>query len=57
MDPDTAKVVVVALVVVALDAVKFWRVDEPLRRRFARVPVCPEKFCKVEEPETKKLVE
>src|SRR3989344_1171000 len=35
----TAKVVEVALVVVELVAVKDWRVDEPLVRRFERVPV------------------
>ena len=33
MLPDTAKVVVVALVVVAFTPVKFWRVDEPLSNR------------------------
>ena len=32
--PETAKLVVVALVPVAVRKVKFWRVVEPLRRRF-----------------------
>ena len=32
-NPDTRRLVVVALVVVAFDAVKFWRVVEPVARR------------------------
>ena len=35
--PVTFKLVVVALVVVELIAVKFWRVDEPVTKRLPRV--------------------
>ena len=45
------KLVVVAEVPVALTKVKFWRVELPLRRRFVRLPVVPNKLVE------KKLVE
>ena len=37
MMEETARLVVVAAVVVELTAVKFWRVDEPVERRLAKV--------------------
>ena len=47
--------VVVALVPVAFTKVKFWRVEEPLTRRFESVPRPPEKLPVVREVE-KRLV-